>query len=82
MSNATENVHPMYQQLNASPAEKVEILASNPYRYYVAPNLWIGPNASRLKELDDLHKAALAQEEVALCARIAEVREALMTLYA
>ncbi len=75
------NVHPMYAHTHASLREKVEILATNPFRYYVAPNLWIGQNASRIKELDNLlHQAKLEADEL-LFQRILEVQEQLRVNY-
>lgn len=75
------NIHPMYTHTQASLREKVEILATNPYRYYVAPNLWIGQNASRIKELDSLlHQAKLEGDDV-LCHRILEVQQQLRAKY-
>ena len=75
------NVHPMYAHTHASLREKVEILATNPFRYYVAPNLWIGQNASRIRELDNLlHQAKLEADEL-LFQRILEVQQQLRVRY-
>lgn len=75
------NVHPMYAHTNASLREKVEILATNPFRYYVAPNLWIGQNASRIRELESLlHHAKLEADDL-LCQRILEVQQQLRKTY-
>ena len=75
------NVHPMFAHIHASLREKVEILATNPYRYYVAPNLWIGQNASRIRELDSLlHHANLEADDV-LIQRILEVQQQLLAKY-
>lgn len=75
------NVHPMYAHIHASLLDKVEILATNPYRYYVAPNLWIGQNASRIRELDSLlHQAKLEADDV-LIQRILEVQQQLRETY-
>ena len=75
------NVHPMYAHTHASLREKVEILATNPFRYYVAPNLWIGQNASRIRELDNLlHQVKLEADEL-LFQRILEVQEQLRVKY-
>jgi hypothetical protein len=75
------NLHPMYGHTQASLREKVEILAANPYRFYLAPNLWIGQNASRIKELDRLlHQANLETDDF-LCQRIREVQQQLRDLY-
>ena len=75
------NVHPMYTHINASLREKVEILAINPFRFYVAPNLWIGQNASRIKELDSLFLHAKLEADELLCQRILEVQEQLRIKY-
>ncbi len=75
------NVHPMYAHTNASLREKIEILATNPYRYYVAPNLWIGQNASRIKELDSLFLQAKLEADDLLCQRILEVQQQLLVKY-
>ena len=75
------NAHPMYAHTLAILGEKVEILATNPYRYYVAPNLWIGQNASRIRELDNLlHQVKLEADEL-LFQRILEVQEQLRVKY-
>lgn len=75
------NVHPMYAHIHASMREKVEFLATNPYRYYVASNLWIGQNTSRIKELDSLlHHAKLKADEL-LCQQILEVQQQLIVKY-
>lgn len=75
------NEHPMYAHIHASLPDKVEFLATNPYRYYVAPNLWIGQNASRIRELDNLlHQAKLEADDL-LCQRILEVQQQLRVKY-
>lgn len=75
------NVHPMYAHIHASLRNKVEILATNPYRYYVAPHLWIGQNASRIKELDSLLDLAKLEADDILCQRIQEVQKQLRVKY-
>jgi hypothetical protein len=75
------NVHLMYAHTNASLREKVEILATNPFRYYVVPNLWIGQNASRIKELDSLFLQAKLEADDLLCQRILEVQKQLRVKY-
>ncbi len=75
------NIHPMYAHTNASLREKIEILATNPFRYYVAPNLWIGQNASRIKELDSLFLQAKLEADDLLCQRILEVQQLLLVKY-
>ncbi|MBU3681084.1 MAG: hypothetical protein FGM16_03990 [Flavobacterium sp.] len=76
-----KNAHPMFQHVEATAAQKVEILASNPYRYYLAPNLWIGRNNSRIVELDTLSKAVELAENQAIQARIIEVKKQLQEIY-
>ena len=71
----------MYAHTNASLREKVEILATNPYRYFVAPNLWIGQNASRVRELDSLLQQAKLEADELLCQRILEVQQQLRVKY-
>jgi hypothetical protein len=75
------NLHPMYGHTQANLQEKVEILAVNPYRYYVAPHLWIGQNASRIKELDSLLIQAQDENNDLLCQRILEVQQQLRVKY-
>ena len=75
------NIHPMYAHTQASLGEKVEILATNPYRYYVASNLWIGQNASRVRELDSLLQQAKLLADDLLCQRIFEVQQQLRETY-
>jgi len=75
------NLHPMHAHTQAGLREKVEILALNPYRYYVAPNLWIGQNASRIKELDSLLIQAQDENNDLLCQRILEVQQQLRVKY-
>jgi hypothetical protein len=75
------NLHPMHAHIQAGLREKVEILALNPYRYYVAPNLWIGQNASRIKELDSLLIQAQDENNDLLCQRILEVQQQLRVKY-
>jgi hypothetical protein len=71
----------MYAHTHASLREKVEILAINPYRHYVAPNLWIGQNASRVRELDSLLQQAKLEADDLLCQRILEVQQQLRVKY-
>lgn len=75
------NLHPMHVHTQASLLEKVEILAMNPYRYYVALNFWIGQNASRIKELDSLLIQAQDENNDLLCQRILEVQKQLRVKY-
>ena len=71
------NANPMFKHINATLEEKVEIIATNPFRYYIAPNLWIGRNESRIDELNSLLKEAEENENFELCARIKEVTKKL-----
>jgi hypothetical protein len=75
------NLHPMHAHIQAGLREKVEILALNPYRYYVAPNLWIGQNASRIKELESLLIQAQNENNDMLCQRILKVQQQLRVKY-
>lgn len=61
--------------------EQVELLATNSYRYYIAPNVWIGRNYSRIHELDRLYKHAEEKGDSNLCNRIIEVKNHLINLY-
>ena len=61
--------------------EQVKLLATNPYRYYIAPNVWIGRNYSRIHELDRLYKHAEEKGDSNLCNRIIEVKNHLINLY-
>ena len=75
------NANPMFKHINATLEEKVEILATNPFRYYLAPNLWIGRNESRIDELNSILKEAEENENFELCARIKEVTKKLRTIF-
>ena len=75
------NLHPMYGHTQANLQEKVEILATNPYRYYVASHLWIGQNTSRIKELDSLLIQAQDANNDLLCQRILKVQQQLRVKY-
>lgn len=75
------NANPMFKHINATLGEKVEILATNPFRYYLAPNLWIGRNESRIDELNSLLKEAEENENFELCARIKEVTKKLRKIF-
>ena len=65
--------HPMWDHINASLKEKVDILAKNPYRFYIGPNVWALRN-SRQEILEDFLKEAIALEDFELCKKIREVK--------
>lgn len=65
--------HPMWDHINASLKEKVDILAENPYRFYIGPNVWVFRN-SRQEILEDYLKEAIANEDYELCQKIKEVK--------
>jgi hypothetical protein len=71
----------MQGQMGLTIEEQVELLATNPYRYYLAPNVWIGRNLSRIHELEALFKSAEIKGDVLLCNRINEVINYLFNLY-
>lgn len=71
----------MQDQMGLTIEEQVELLATNPYRYYIAPNVWIGRNLSRIKELNGLLRHAEEKEDFELCQRIKEVKNHLISLY-
>lgn len=62
-------------------AEKVALLASNPYRYYTAPGVALERNESRITELDRLLDEAKALNDFDLCKAIVEVKQQLYALY-
>jgi len=72
-----EKDHPGWKHLNASLRDKVEILAKNPYRFYIYPNVWTFRGPSRLEILSQFMAEAEAAEDFELCARILEVEKAL-----
>jgi len=62
-------------------AEKVEILAGNPYRFYLSEyGVWMLRGTNRLELLDEIYQTALTKEDYPLCKRINEVKEQLSTL--
>ena len=73
-----EKDHPGWKHLNASLRDKVEILAKNPYRFYIYPNVWTFRGPARLEILSQFMAEAEAAEDFELCARILEVEKALM----
>ena len=72
-----EKDHPGWKHLNASLRDKVEILAKNPYRFYIYPNVWTFRGPTRLEVLAEFLAEAEAAEDFELCARILEVEKAL-----
>ena len=72
-----EKDHPGWKHLNASLRDKVEILAENPYRFYIYPNVWVLPGPTRLEILSGFLAEAEAAEDFELCTRILEVEKAL-----
>ena len=72
-----EKDHPGWKHLNASLRDKVEILAKNPHRFYIYPNVWVLPGPTRLEILSQFLAEAEAAEDFELCARILEVQKAL-----
>jgi hypothetical protein len=80
--NNVEYSHPMYAHIYATDEEKVEILNSNPYRYYIAPNVWIFRGIRRIEILDEIKQNALKENKTELLNRIEEVRANLMKLEA
>lgn len=67
-----------WKHLNASLRDKVEILAKNPYRFYIYPNVWTFRGPARLEILSQFMAEAEAAEDFELCARILEVEKALV----
>ena len=65
--------HPMWNHINATLKEKVKILAKNPYRFYIGPNVWAFRN-SRQEILKDYLKQAIDLEDFELCQKIREVK--------
>ena len=63
----------MWEHINASLEEKVQILAQNPYRFYIGLNVWAFRN-SRQEILKDYLKQAIALEDFELCQKIKEVK--------
>ena len=56
----------------------MEILAKNPYRFYIYPNVWTFRGPKRLEVLSQFLTEAEAAEDFELCARILEVEKALV----
>ncbi len=71
----------MNDQMGLTIEEQVELLATNPYRYYISPNVWIGRNYSRIDELIGLLKHAEEKGNSTLCNRIVEVKNHLINIY-
>ena len=73
-----EKDHPGWKHLNASLRGKVEILAKNPYRFYIYPNVCPFRGPSRFEVLSQFLTEAETAEDFELCARILEVEKALV----
>lgn len=73
--------HPKYSHVYATLEERVEILARNPYRFYISIGVWTFQDIHRLESLDECLEIALAQERHELCARILEVKGILSEKY-
>ena len=50
-----EKDHPGWKHLNASLRDKVEILAENPYRFYIYTNVWTFRGEARTTTSSLLH---------------------------
>jgi len=72
--NNVEYSHPMYSHIYATDEEKVEILNSNPYRYYIGPHVWIFRGIRRIEILDEIAQKALQENKHELLKRIGEVK--------
>jgi len=65
----------------ATDAEKVEILAGNPHRFYVSEyGVWTLPSSDRLSILSKIYKKAQQQQNEILCKRIEQVIQQLKSL--
>ena len=72
--------HPMWRDINASLAEKIKTLKENPFRFYVAENIWV-PRQNRIKLLKDHLEEAIDDEDYELCRTIHELIVFLTALY-
>ncbi len=61
----------------ATDSEKVEIIATDPYRFYLTFNVWKGRGLNRIEILDEILQNAKGKENYVLCERIIEVKELL-----
>lgn len=69
------------QHIFATDAEKVEILAGNPHRFYLSEyGIWTLPSSDRLAILGKIHKNAQQQKNEILCKRIEQVTKQLQAL--
>jgi len=69
------------QHIFGTDAEKVEILAGNPHRFYVSEyGVWTLPSSDRIDILNKIYKNAQQQKNDILCKRIEEVTEKLKAL--
>lgn len=69
------------QHIFGTDAEKVEILAGNPHRFYVSEyGVWTLPSSDRLAILSNIYKKVQQQKNEILCKRIEQVISQLKTL--
>ncbi len=73
--------HPAFHHPHASIDQKVEILAKDPYRFYLDTKAWINRSNKRIILLEELMDLALKEEKYELCIRIEEVKEVLSKIY-
>lgn len=73
--------HPGANHVYESLENRVEMIAEDPYRWYVSDVLWIHRGAMRLEHLDHLRTYASEASKEALCARIDEVKGMLERKY-
>lgn len=66
---------------SSSIEKRVEILFSNPYRFYITPFVWIMRGSSRIDELKTLYDEAYKLKKYKLCLRIENVIEYLNMIY-
>ena len=76
-----KNHHPMYKHVNATLEERVEILAENPFRYYIEINVFSLSNMSRIEEINKCMNQALQEQKYELFKRILEVKKNLIAIY-
>ena len=72
---------PGVRHIFGTDAEKVEILAGNPHRFYVSEyGVWTLPSSDRLAILSNIYKKAQQQKNEILCKRIEQVISQLKSL--
>lgn len=72
--------HPMWRHINASLSEKIKTLKENPFRFYVAENVWV-PRQNRMGILNIYLKEAIEDQKYELCRIINELKLFLSALY-